>query len=173
MSSRVTQFPFFTLLVTLTILTTSSQASAKRTRISGDFNSLGAAVRIYKTTTGILPDPELGLGCLVHRPASLPPQARWTQLLDEVPTDPWGIPYSYVAGDGYPSGFGFYSPGKDGISRTQGNDPDDINSWSEESREPLIDLKLHWKTAGFLIFATLTIGFLIGKIRYQRRINPA
>lgn len=171
MSSRTTQFPLITLLVALTILTTSSQASAKRTRISGDFNSLGAAVRMYKVASGVLPDSEVGLNCLIHRPASLPPETRWTQLMDKVPTDPWGNPYRYVAGDGYPSGFGFYSSGIDGISKSQGNDPDDINSWSEESPEHLIDLKLHWKTASFLLAGTLTIGFLTGKITTQGRIK--
>jgi hypothetical protein len=31
-----------------------------------------------------------------------------------------------------PKWFGFYSVGADGISRTQGNDPDDINTWHYE-----------------------------------------
>jgi len=50
----------------------------------------------------------------------------------EVPTDPWGAPYHYVAPS--PDGrhpFGIYSRGRDRISRSGGNDPDDINTWNE------------------------------------------
>ena len=46
--------------------------------------------------------------------------------------DPWGHPYRVVAvaGEG-PDRFGFYSMGRDGISNSDGDDPDDVNSWSE------------------------------------------
>lgn len=171
MSFRITLSPVAILLVSATILSTSSQASAKSSRVSGDFNSLGAAVRMYKMTSGALPDPEIGLNSLTQRPTSLPLERKWVQIIDEVPTDPWGNPYRYVAGDGYPDGFGFYSSGIDEISRTQGNDPDDINSWSQDLREPLIDLKLQWKTAAFLLAGSLAIGFLVGKIVSQGQIR--
>lgn len=49
-------------------------------------------------------------------------------------SDPWGHPYRVVAvavaAEG-PDRFGFYSTGRDGISHSNGNDPDDINSWTE------------------------------------------
>jgi hypothetical protein len=45
-------------------------------------------------------------------------------------SDPWGHPYRVVAAEG-PDRFGFYSTGRDGLSNSNGNDPDDINSWSE------------------------------------------
>ena len=48
------------------------------------------------------------------------------------PIDPWGHPYVYITRrdpDGSDS-YGIYSCGPDGISRTNGNDPGDINSWN-------------------------------------------
>ena len=51
--------------------------------------------------------------------------------------DPWGNPLVYVTlherrdGDDGESAIGVYSLGADGISKTAGNDPDDLNSWDE------------------------------------------
>ncbi|HEV7282691.1 MAG TPA: hypothetical protein VGN57_20970 [Pirellulaceae bacterium] len=47
--------------------------------------------------------------------------------------DPWNRPYRCVviADAQGADRFGFYSTGRDGVSATGGNDPDDINSWSD------------------------------------------
>lgn len=51
--------------------------------------------------------------------------------------DSWGRPYQFARRDGKSSGkieaIGVYSLGEDGISRTEGNDPDDINSWTVDN----------------------------------------
>jgi hypothetical protein len=44
----------------------------------------------------------------------------------------WNQPV-YVVSDDIPGGRGFYSPGDDGVSASNGNDADDINSWSSHS----------------------------------------
>ncbi|MGB0993592.1 MAG: hypothetical protein ACPG32_14125, partial [Akkermansiaceae bacterium] len=44
----------------------------------------------------------------------------------------WGRPI-YLVSKTIPSGRGFYSLGDDGVSSTQGKDPDDINSWDYSS----------------------------------------
>jgi len=92
------------------------------------------AVSMYKLNTGVLPLPEGGLRALVERPPDLGPDGHWAQLLSKVPTDPWGNPYRYVAGDGFSQGYGIYSYGPDGRSGTQGNDPYDFNDWSTNHR---------------------------------------
>ncbi|MGB6222951.1 type II secretion system protein GspG [Haloferula sp.] len=138
-------------------------------RLSGDFLTLGAAVRMYKITTGNLPHPEEGLQALVVRPSSLPSDREWIKLFDEVPLDPWGNQYLYVAGGGFPDGFGFYSTGLDGISSSQGNDADDWNSWSEDHRGFDVGLAQHWRRIGLILAGasafSLFGGYLVGRNR--------
>ncbi len=47
------------------------------------------------------------------------------------PLDPWGNPYQIIIRDSSneTKEVGVYSKGRDGISESTGNDPDDINSW--------------------------------------------
>ena len=54
--------------------------------------------------------------------------------------DPWGNPYQTVDRDtrgiyDMPSSFHVYSFGADGKSDSNGNDPDDINSWNYDRRK--------------------------------------
>ncbi|MGJ8725169.1 MAG: type II secretion system protein GspG [Roseibacillus sp.] len=86
-------------------------------------------VREYEMLYGELPPMEEGLNALVTRPKALAEGAHWAQLYDEVPMDPWDNPIFYFIDDELPNGFGVYSCGPDGISKSEGNDPDDINSW--------------------------------------------
>ncbi len=48
--------------------------------------------------------------------------------------DPWGNPFQVVERSSHNGRrqFAVYSLGRDGMSQTNGNDPDDINSWSED-----------------------------------------
>jgi len=48
------------------------------------------------------------------------------------PLAKWNQPV-YAVSDDIPGGRGFYSPGDDGVSASNGNDVDDINSWSSHS----------------------------------------
>lgn len=109
-------------------------ANASIHRPIADFNNLVAAVKMYQLNTGRYPSGAEGLQALVARPRGLSSDVRWIQLMHEVPKDPWGNPYRYLTGDGLQDGFGLYSLGPDGVSATQGNDTDDFNSWSEDSR---------------------------------------
>ncbi|MGJ8658179.1 MAG: hypothetical protein ACSHX6_17175 [Akkermansiaceae bacterium] len=47
--------------------------------------------------------------------------------------DYWNSSLICVRNKELPSGFGFYLTGEDHVSKTSGNDPDDINSWNRES----------------------------------------
>lgn len=124
----MTRLPSISLLGITFALSTASEASLNRP--AADINAIISSVKTYRINCGELPPSELGLGALVIRPSSLAGR-RWVQMADKIPTDPWNRPYRYVAGDGYPGGFGIYSCGKDGLTFTQGNDPDDWNSWSD------------------------------------------
>ncbi|NQU23326.1 MAG: hypothetical protein HQ567_18760 [Candidatus Nealsonbacteria bacterium] len=70
----------------------------------------------------------------------LPANSRFADGLGEPPgCDRWGNPYRFVRNvrspDGQHMAIGVYSTGHDGVSRTGGNDPDDINSWDADSME--------------------------------------
>lgn len=131
-------------------------------RPEADFNAIDSAIRTYKINARDLPPPELGLKALVERPDSLPPEKRWVKLLTEIPTDPWGNPYRYLAGEGLKDGFGLYSCGPDGISSSAGNDPDDRNSWSDKSPAGP-SWQERWKLYALLGAAILAAGsFLLG-----------
>lgn len=102
---------------------------AKRTRVSGDFNSLGAALRMYSTNNGRYPTTQQGLQALVEKPTTTPPAKRWTKLMDQVPLDPWQNEYGYkFPGTDDPSMFEIISKGPDGIEGTE----DDISSQKDE-----------------------------------------
>jgi len=105
--------------------------SAKSLRVEADFNTLVSVVKVYQLNARQLPPPELGQQALITRPDSLFAKARWVQIMDRVQLDPWGKPYRYLAGEGLKNGFGFYSCGPDGKTSSAGNDPDDLNSWTE------------------------------------------
>ncbi|WP_052574111.1 type II secretion system protein GspG [Haloferula sp. BvORR071] len=115
------------------LLAWSTVAHAHIVRVEADFNSLGAAIKTYRITTGTFPPPEQGLQALITRPASLPEGAPWVQVLRKIPLDPWDHPYHYVMGEGFEDGFGLYSCGKDGRTSSAGNDPDDHNTWDQKS----------------------------------------
>lgn len=114
--------------ILIAFLPMCSPLVAKRTRLSGDFNSLGAAIRMFETTTGRYPTAAEGLQALVSRPDSLPQDVPWKQFLDEIPLDPWQNPYGYVERPEDPWEFGFYSMGPDGIESD-----DDVLSWDEST----------------------------------------
>ncbi|BCX50046.1 type II secretion system protein G [Haloferula helveola] len=102
---------------------------AKRTRVSGDFNSIGAALRMYQTNNGRFPSTSQGLEALVDKPSSEPRPKRWVKLLDEVPVDPWQNTYGYkFPGSSDKTTFEIISKGPDGI---EGNE-DDISSQKDE-----------------------------------------
>lgn len=107
-----------------------SEIECRQVRFQGDLQSLRTSLMIFEAINGRPPSNSEGLAALVSNPdpRGLP---HWQQLISEVPRDPWNHPYVYVAPS--PDGkakFGIYSLGADGISRSQGNDADDINSWS-------------------------------------------
>ncbi len=60
----------------------------------------------------------------------------WQRMVEHPGLDPWKRPYRCVRNrtlaDGTLVDLGVYSMGKDGVSNSEGNDPDDLNSWNEQ-----------------------------------------
>jgi hypothetical protein len=67
---------------------------------------------------------------------SLPSDHPLIRCKDHRRLDPWGNPYRCVSLNSNNSQlpFGFYSAGSNGISQTDGNDSDDLNSWNPTCR---------------------------------------
>jgi len=99
-------------------------------RVQQDFSSLRSAIEFYRQTNGELPSQSQGFQALVDRPVDGAPK-NWTKLMTDIPRNPWNQPYFYLRDDRYPGGFGIYSVGKDGVSRSAGNDKGDYATWRQ------------------------------------------
>lgn len=66
--------------------------AAKMQRVDGDFKAISSAVQTYKLNAGSYPTNSQGLEVLVSKPDKA---SRWVQIMDKLPTDPWGTAYSY------------------------------------------------------------------------------
>ena len=94
--------------------------------------SLRTALEAFEEDTGRCPTSSEGLAALLERPAMIPTN-RWKGPYwskNSVPLDPWERVYVYrCPALKSTNRFDLYSLGLDGVSKTAGDDPDDINSW--------------------------------------------
>ena len=96
---------------------------AKSTRVQADISNVRTLLLSYNGTNGFYPTTDQGLKALVNRPDTEPVPNRWNQLMDSVPTDPWGKEYIYrCPGTKNPNGYDLYSAGPDRIPDTADDD---------------------------------------------------
>lgn len=98
---------------------------AKETRVESDIKSILTQLKVYEAKNLQPPTNEQGLKALVELPTIEPLPERWTQLLDELPMDPWKREFRYQ----YPAkrskaDYDVFSLGKDGVESA-----DDIGNW--------------------------------------------
>jgi type II secretion system protein G len=65
------------------------------TYVQSDGKLLQSALMMFRLNARRLPTQVEGLEALVTRPATLPADARWVQIMTRVPNDPWANPYLY------------------------------------------------------------------------------
>ena len=100
--------------------------AARVARVEGDISSITTQLKTYEMENLYMPTTEQGLDALVIAPASDPKPRRWRQLLQEVPNDPWGMPYQYRnPGIKNPKGFDLFSFGPD-----RKESEDDLGNWN-------------------------------------------
>lgn len=106
-----------------------SQDKADRQATQTQISSFESALDMYKIDNRSFPNTEDGLAALLKAPEDEGRAKNWDgPYMDELPTDPWGNPYSYE----YPPTEGakdaphIWSNGPDGESGTE----DDIQNWS-------------------------------------------
>lgn len=104
---------------------------AKDTTAEANIKTILTQLKVYEAVNLQPPTTEQGLKALVERPTVEPAPERWTQLLEEVPRDPWKREYHYQ----YPakrskSDYDVFSLGHDGVESA-----DDIGNWKLTKRE--------------------------------------
>ena len=104
---------------------------AKETRVESDIKNVITQLKVYEARNVGPPTTEQGLKALVEQPTVEPLPGKWTQLLEEVPMDPWNHELRYV----YPakrskSDYDVFSLGKDGVESA-----DDIGNWKLARRD--------------------------------------
>lgn len=101
--------------------------------IRADIIALHTAFDAFEVDCRRYPTTAEGLSALISQPTNLPSwRGPYLKDITAQPLDPWGHRYVYVCpGVHNTNGIDLYSCGPDGISRSGGDDPDDINNWSE------------------------------------------
>ena len=104
---------------------------AKDTRVDADIKNIVTQLKVFEAKNLQPPTTEQGLKALVVEPTVEPKVERWTQLLEEVPKDPWGHEYRYQ----YPAkrskaDYDVFSLGHDGVESA-----DDIGNWKPTKKE--------------------------------------
>lgn len=104
---------------------------AKETRVESDIKNIITQLKVYEARNLQPPTQEQGLKALVERPSVEPLPERWTQLMEELPKDPWNREYVYV----YPAkrskaDYDVFSLGRDGVESN-----DDIGNWKTPAKE--------------------------------------
>ena len=102
---------------------------ARVTVAKSDIRTLAAALELFRLDARVYPTTEQGLDALVNRPVLAPVPDRWAEggYLGNLPEDPWGNPYIYVA-PGQSAPFDLTSYGADGAPGGAGIDADLSNA---------------------------------------------
>ena len=139
---------------------TWSPVVVAQANIKGGFKS---ALGQFEVDCGRYPSTAEGLAALITRPTNTM-TGRWQgPYLEKIPLDPWRHQYRYLCpGIHNPNAYDLYSWGADGISKTQGNDPDDIPNWDRPSpiggggvKSPLVPEGYYYFSAPFVLAAIL------------------
>jgi len=97
---------------------------ARITAAQNNIRAIKSALDMYKLDNHVYPTTDQGLEALAVRPNSEPQPPNWNRYMDNIPLDPWGKPFLYLA-PGKHSDVDVFSPGPNGRS----GDADDIGSW--------------------------------------------
>jgi general secretion pathway protein G len=126
------------LLLALMVCSVVNAASDRARPIAAraDIANLKVILDRFSADCGRYPTTPEGLSALIRCPTNIP-TGRWHgSYLDpaQIPIDPWGNEYVYrFPGIHNTNGYDLYSCGSDGISKSGGNDADDINNWDTNS----------------------------------------
>jgi general secretion pathway protein G len=99
-----------------------------------DLAGIKTAFEVFAIDYGRYPTTSEGVAALLNCPTNIPTSKWRGPYLGRKPIDPWGDDYVYrCPGIHNTNSFDLYSCGADGISKSGGNDLDDINNWNPAS----------------------------------------
>ena len=164
------------LLLILLMVSPVSVPAATRAIIAethSDFSIIKTALDAFVVDCGRYPSTTEGLAALVQCPTTIE-SGRWHgPYLDGIPKEVWGNDCRYVfPGRHHINGIDLYSCGFDGVSKTGGEDLDDINNWDFSSPHGGNDLYANYgeliidKFRPVIQFALLVIAILGGRRIY-------
>jgi general secretion pathway protein G len=123
---------------------------------------LKTALDRFKIDCGRYPTTSEGFAGVVNCPTNFS-GGNWSgPYLEAIPIDPYGVDYVYrCPGIHNINGYDLYSCGSDGISKSGGDDPDDINNWDPNSPRSGYDFTYRNQFLfGLILLALVTIPFL-------------
>jgi general secretion pathway protein G len=89
------------------------------------------ALEQFEVDCGRFPSTAEGLNALITRPAGIS-ETRWRPYLKNIYKDSWGRDFVYrCPGQHNTNGFDIFSYGRDGLSKSGGDDDDDIANWQK------------------------------------------
>lgn len=96
----------------------SRPEQARMVKVKQDILAIQSALDLYKLDNGIYPTTDQGLDALVKKPTSSPVPQNWKSegYLQQLPGDPWGMPYQYINDNEKLKIFSYGPKGKEGNS---------------------------------------------------------
>ena len=126
------------------------------------YGGIKSALGQFAVDCGRYPTTSEGLAALMNCPTNLS-SGRWRgPYLDKMLIDSWGDEYVYRwPGIHNTNGFDLYSCGYDGISKSGGDDLDDINNWDPDSPHGGNDYALNFFQLKHVVLVNLLVLTLI------------
>ena len=139
-AARRKGFTLIELVLVLTIISFLAAAAiymlmgnvevAQETRAEQDIQAINTQMKMYVARNLRPPTSDQGIKALVEKPEIEPLPERWTQLLEEIPKDPWDREYQYEApARRSKRQYDIFSLGPDGVESE-----DDIGNWKKSSK---------------------------------------
>jgi general secretion pathway protein G len=120
--------------IIICVFATVLETTASQSRVSvidNDMSAYKAALEQFETISGRYPTSMEGLEALLTRPPTIPTNQWIGPLFNGTLNDPWGHKFVYrCPGIHNTNSYDLYSLGGDGMSRSGGDDADDINNWN-------------------------------------------
>ncbi len=133
-------FTLIEIVITLTIIAILASGSiyllkgqidsAKDTRVDSDLQAIGLALQSYESRALRMPTTEQGLMALVEKPTLEPIPENYRAFMEELPKDPWGLPYKYrFPAQKSKKPYDIWTAGPNGAD----GDEDDIGNWKKSA----------------------------------------
>ena len=155
---------FLSLVLMVSNIAFASSDLARLASAHADLAGMKTAFDLFAIDYGRYPTTSEGVAALLNCPTNIPTSKWRGPYLGRKPIDSWGNAYVYRhPGIHNTNSFDLYSCGADGISKSGGNDLDDINNWDTDSPHGgnYPSLGLFYKLTNSPIFSFVLLIFIL------------